>query len=320
MDAGLDFMQESIADAMLYSENRDFLRFLVNMERRYEREMELLKKRNDQMREVVDSIKRDTEQINTKMDSVLEKLDGLEVSFNELKTGNRDVEEKLAIMSSKLDRLEKTIPEEELEDYTLSCQKNYDKWNDMEELSKHFIQVAEYLFTKMQAYEKLDYSPVIIELCRALENEFLQKIFIKYTAELLKREGNRLNIFFSHDRASTFINGRTGLFIKIIEKSKNNNETPTYTLGEMKKIISFMNNPKLVKESPLLQDFNKFLVKNTDQIKLLKKEYLEQIQQLVDNYRNPSAHPNYMNLQSACDCKKEIPKQVNYFMDCVCVK
>ena len=320
MDAGLEFLEERVADAMLYSENRNALSFIVNFVLKYDKDMEMLKLENEQMREVVDSIKRDTEQINKKVDIVLEKLDGLEVSFNELKTGTRDVEEKLTIMSSKLNQLEKTILEEELEIYTSSCQKNYDKWDDMEELSKRFIQVAEYLFTKMQAYKKLDYSPVIIELCRALENEFLQKIFIKYTADLLKRKGNQLNSFFSKDRASLIVDGKTGRFINIITNSHRYNKTPIYTLGEMNTIISYLNDKDMVRESSLLQDFNKYLVNNTDQIKLLEEGYVKEIKEIVNKYRNPSAHPNDMSLKSAENCKGIIPERMNYFMDCVCVK
>ena len=66
------------------------------------------------IQEDVADVKKDTEQINAKLDVVLEKLNAIESTFSDLKRETRDIEQKLILMSSKLDKIEKEFDEEEL--------------------------------------------------------------------------------------------------------------------------------------------------------------------------------------------------------------
>lgn len=132
-------------------------------------------------------------EINTKMDGVLERLDTLAASFTDLKNENRELEQKLLLMDTKLTRMEESLGEdEELEDYYGLCQSLYNNWEELDPLTRRLIPVAEYMFSKLQKYDKPDFSPVILELCRALENEFLLKIFDKYTRDVIHRKGRDL--------------------------------------------------------------------------------------------------------------------------------
>lgn len=54
-------------------------------------------------------------------------------------------------------------------------------------ITRKFIPSEEYLYSKLQKYDKPDYSTVILELCRAIKNEFLLKIFRKYTLDLIEK-------------------------------------------------------------------------------------------------------------------------------------
>lgn len=270
------------------------------------------------IQEGVADIKKDTEHINAKLDVVLEKLNAIESAFADLKQETREIEQKLILMSSKLDKIEKEIGEEELEDYYVLCQSLYNNWDELDELTRRLIPVAEYLFSKLQKYNKPDYSPVILELCRALENEFLLKIFRKYTLDVIRRKDRNLDSFLATDKASGFLKNKTGVFVKAINKSVRTNK-PEYTLGQMNTVMSLMNDSNVVNASPLLQDFKNYLDSATIANALLNVQYIRKINDLVEKYRNPSAHPGFMTLDKATKCKEMMPDRMDYLMDCLSV-
>ena len=201
--------QEMLVKALLnkQNENSDVLSILSMM-------MGDLEAGIKQANEGIAAVKHDTEQIEAKLDTVLEKLEGLESAFSDLKNENREVEQKITLMVSKLERVENSISDdEELEDYYGLCQSLYNNWEDLDPLTRRLIPVAEYLFSKLQKYDKPDYSPVILELCRAIETEFLLKIFRKYTLDLIAREGNSINTFLAADKANPQLTRKTGELI-----------------------------------------------------------------------------------------------------------
>ena len=108
------------------------------------------------------------QEINGKIDVILEKLSKLEIEFTELKNESRNLEEKLKLMTVKLSKIEDNIEAEELEDYYALSQSLYVNWEDLDQLTRRFIPMAEFLYSKLQKYDKPDYSPVILELCRAI--------------------------------------------------------------------------------------------------------------------------------------------------------
>lgn len=264
----------------------------------------------------ITAIKKDTEQIISKLDVVLEKLDDLESEFLDLKNENREIEQKLILMTSKLTRIEDSLGEEELEDYYGLCQSIYDNWDELEDLTRRLIPVAEFLFSKLQKYKKPDYSPVILELCKAIETEFLFKLFSKYTLDLLGRKTRTLDSFLSGDMSSSFLKNKTGMFVKAISRASRTNK-PEFTLGQMNTIMSIMNQDNVVAASPLLQDFKTYLECQTVVHDLLNVQYIRKINDLVDKYRNPSAHPRLMTLEEAKECREIMPERLDYFMDCL---
>ena len=128
-------------------------------------------------------IRQVTTEINSKVDVVLETLTRLETEIVELKRENRNPEEKLKLMSIKMSKIEESVQSEDLDEYYELAQSLYENWGELDELTQRFIPIAEFLYSKLQKFDKPDYSPVILELCRAIENEFLLKIFKRYTME-----------------------------------------------------------------------------------------------------------------------------------------
>lgn len=259
-------------------------------------------------------IKQTTEEINSKMDIVLEKLNGLEREFTDLKKENRDLEQKITLMTAKLSKLD--IQGEELEDYYALSQSLYSNWDELDALTKKFIPLAEYLYSKLQKYDKPDYSPVILELCRAIENEFLLKIFRKYTLDLVGRKGTNLDSFLATDRASFELKDKTGQFVKAVSKAARTKK-PEYTLGQMNTILSITGDSQIVAKSPLLKDFVDYLKDNTEVNNLLDSKYIKKINDIVNKYRNPSAHPEFMSLEKANECREIMPDRLDYLMECV---
>lgn len=261
-------------------------------------------------------IKKTTDDINSKMDVVLEKLTALESDFADLKNENREVEQKLTLMMSKLSKLDSSVESEELEDYYALSQSLYSNWDELDSLTRKFIPLAEYLYSKLQKYDKPDYSPVILELCRAIENEFLLKIFKKYTHDVISRKGNNIDSFLATDRASFNLKNKTGQFVKAIAKAAKTRK-PEYTLGQMNTILSIMKEADTVRISPLLQDFQSYLEQNTEAQNLLDAGYINKVNDIVKKYRNPSAHPEFMPIEKANECRDVMPERIDYLLDCV---
>ena len=311
MDERASFSQEMILRALMnrVNENADLLNLLLQS-------AEFTEEGIGKIRSSVETIKSDTEQINDKLDAMIEKINSLERAFLDLKDETREVDQKIILMSGKLDRIEKSIDEEELEDYYVLCQSLYCNWDSLDALTRRLIPVAEYLFSSLQRYNKPDYSPVILELCRALENEFLLKIFTKYSMDVIRRKGSRLDSFLAADKASAFLQNKTGMFVKALTKSARTRK-PEYTLGQMNTIMSLANDTSVVSASPLLQDFREYLEQETVISDLLNVQYIRKINDLVEKYRNPAAHPGFMTLDKAKKCKEIMPERLDYLMDCL---
>ena len=261
-------------------------------------------------------IQQSTADIQSKLDDILKKLISMEREFADLKSERRDLEQKITLMISKLRKLEDSISDEDIEDYRELAKSLYTNWESLDVLTKRFIPLAEYLYSKLQKYDRADYSPVILELCRAIENEFLLKIFKKYTLDCIRRKGNGLNSFLAADRSNPNLTSKTGQFVKAISKAVRTGK-PEYTLGQMNAILSMLKEDQTVNESPLLQDFESYLNDNTEAAMLLDSDYIQKINDIVNKYRNPSAHPDFMSIQKADECREVMPDRIDYLMDCV---
>ena len=238
-------------------------------------------------------------------------------AINNLPLNDRDLKgDVYEYMISKLQKLEDSISDEDIEDYRELAKSLYTNWESLDVLTKRFIPLAEYLYSKLQKYDKADYSPVILELCRAIENEFLLKVFKKYTLDCIRRKGNGLNSFLTTDRSNPYLTSKTGQFVKAISKAARTSK-PEYTLGQMYSILSMLKDDQLVYESPLLQDFDNYLNDNTEAAMLLDSDYIQKINDIVNKYRNPSAHPDFMSIQKANECREVMPDRIDYLMDCV---
>ena len=253
--------------------------------------------------------------VENKVDSIIEALSRLQTDFQELRHSELSDDEKILVMVKKLERVETNIEQQEVEEYYALCQSKYDDyWVEFDELTRKFLPISEILFVKLKAIQDADYTPVVLELCKAMENEWLSKVFRRYAEDITNRKkGNMLDNFLWKDKSKLV--KVTGKFAKAINNSVNG--IFVFTFGQMRTTLQQLSDSQLLHDSPLLKDFYDYLKKNSKLDDLIKSEYMEQIDELIKNYRNPSAHSEFVSLQMAKDCREIFPERLNYFEKCL---
>lgn len=287
----------------------------------------------NEIKKVTNETKHQTDRIENKVDNLNETLKTFISSFDAFKKETRDVEEKLLLIAAKLTEVENNIDSNDYELYTEICRRNYYGWEEYEELTKKFLPVSEILYSRLQdpaiAANNVDFSPVVIELCRAIENEFLLKIFKKYVREFTKvySDIKSFDEFYSPDKSSkikVLVNDKektigfiTKTLASVISSTiRYPDYEPRFTLGDMHFILNSLVCEERINNSVLLQNLKEFIEKYFD-CKLLNSDYIANISKLVNNYRNPAAHPEYVSQEVAEECKEFMPEQMDYLIDCL---
>ena len=98
-----------------------------------------------------------------------------------------------------------------------------DQWNLLDTLTQRFLPSAEQLYDLLGKQDGADFSPFIIQYCRAFENEILTKLFCAYHDDVRRRIPDLIS-FVASDLSAT----QTGKFAKSVRDDKRK-----YTLGEM---------------------------------------------------------------------------------------
>jgi DNA modification methylase len=174
-------------------------------------------------------------------------------------------------------------------------------WERLDKSSQSFLPQAEFLYESIAQFSGQDYSPFIIQYCRALENELLTKLFSAYSDDLYERHPN-INEFLEND----INNDRTGPFAKAIKKHEN-----TYTLGTMNFIMGLMTlGGRTLEGSALLQDFRCFTMKYFSE-RIVEKTYLDQIKRINSDFRCKAAHPYVLDAEIAYRCRDQVRTCIN---------
>lgn len=174
-------------------------------------------------------------------------------------------------------------------------------WDRLEKASQTFLPQAEMLFDGISQSHADDYSPFIIQYCRALENEILNKLFRAYTNNVHERMKDITACL--HEELK---DNKTGKFAKALL-----NREVTYTLGEMSFILSLMKKGgKTLEGSSLLKDFQTFVVRYFDE-RILDKRYLDQIDAINKDFRCKAAHPYILDVEAAQRCRVQVRQCLN---------
>ena len=174
-------------------------------------------------------------------------------------------------------------------------------WDHLEKASQSFLPQAEMLFEGISQSDADDYSPFIIQYCRALENEILNKLFSAYTNDVHTRIRD-IAAFLSEELEDE----KTGRFAKALLK-----RDISYTLGDMSFILNLMKEGgNTLHRSVLLKDFRAFVVRYFGE-RILEKTYLQQINNINSDFRRKAAHPYILNAEVAQRCRVEVRACLN---------
>lgn len=115
--------------------------------------------------------------IESSIDDIKNVMLKLSVDFKEIKSLPRDIEERITRLYKKLEEQISNLHFEQNQiDSYINEIKNWLYYYDLLEVkSQKYLPEAEYIFDHISKLENPDYSPFILQYCRALENELLSK-------------------------------------------------------------------------------------------------------------------------------------------------
>ncbi len=237
--------------------------------------------------------------IEGKVDQVLTLLQAMDGEIKDIKKLHREDDEKIRRIYRSLDKKLGGIIKKagkDIQSYIEEIKYWFEFWDLLETASQRFLPQAEFLFDELGSLDNPDYSPFILQYCRALENEILIKLFSAYHS-WLEVEGTDRNELVESDLE----NKKTKTFAISIRRNRKD-----YTLGTMKWVMALMRTDgNTYRASPLLQNFRSFTLQHFQE-NLLEKEYLDSIQSITDTYRNKAAHPNVLDGETARSFHGEI--------------
>jgi hypothetical protein len=138
----------------------------------------------------------------------------LNYSINIIKKGRRNVEEKLLLIYGKIDKKinQKNVS---INEYEIIVNSWLEILENIDNNTLNYLRTGEYIYDSLFEINELneaDFSPFVIEYCRALENELKYSLFIPYSEKInnyssinYKKEYKILNKL-KEKRLLTFLN------------------------------------------------------------------------------------------------------------------
>lgn len=248
--------------------------------------------------------------IENKIDDIKTIILNLSIDFKEIQNLPREIEEKVLRLNKKLEEQISNLhfEQKQIDTYINEIKNWFDYYDLLETKSQKYLPEAEYIFDHISKLDNPDYSPFILQYCRALENELLSKIFRAYVQSLINRN-IEIDIKFAWDlgkkESGKPNDDNTFRLSKSIQRclTKNTDEW-FFELGSMEVILRYLTG-RTVEKSPLLQDLKEFVLARFEK-ELLNIEYLDEIKTIIREYRNQSAHPNLMDTEKAITFHKQM--------------
>ena len=248
--------------------------------------------------------------IENKVDDIKSVLTELVSDFNSIKELPREIDERINRLNESLDsKLDELISDQkQLDFYITEIKRWFDFYDLLETKSKKYLPEAEYIFDHISKLENPDYSPFILQYCRALENELLKKIFRAYVKSLIDREIEITKEFewdFGRKESRKPNSENTFKLAKHLQRCiRKPEEEWFFELGSMEVNLRYLTG-KTAEKSPLLIDLKSFVLNRFEQ-EILNIEYLDEIKTIIRDYRNQSAHPNLIDTEKAIRFHKEM--------------
>jgi hypothetical protein len=249
-------------------------------------------------------------ELGEKVDTVIQTLNLLTENIQKVKNLPREDEEKLIKINRLIDdKLSELNFKKDRNGYIEDVKNWFQYWDFLDEASKEFLPSAEYLFDEISNIGSEDYSPFIIQYCRAIENELLKKLFETFHLEI--------KTIYSEEELKKLLTNEIEIAdnkAKEFAKSISKNDSK-YTLGQMNYILGLTKNGgSTLKTSILIQHFRTFILAYYNEM-VIEKVYLAKINTITNDFRNKSAHPYILTLDIAKECQVIIRDGLNYFFE-----
>jgi len=290
---------------------------LLVIKDKYEKLKKVYKDPKDSSRQILERMRQDHSEVMSTMGRIENKVDDIKSiltelvsDFHSIKELPREIDERINRLNQSLDaKLDELISDQkQLDFYILEIKKWFDFYDLLESKSKKYLPEAEYIFDHISKLENPDYSPFILQYCRALENELLKKIFRAYVQSLIDRDVEIAKEFewdLGKKESGKFNSENTFKLVKHLQRClKKSEEEWFFELGSMEVNLRYLTG-KTAEKSPLLIDLKNFVLDRFEQ-EILNIEYLDEIKTIIRDYRNQSAHPNLIDTEKAIKFHKEM--------------
>lgn len=232
------------------------------------------------------------------MDSAIQASQAITSKLRELEEENGKYKDLMKELHEEMDRIRKSMTDRDKDIAVNACTKRYGSlWDTLNSSSKEFLYTAKYLLNKLKDMEG-DFAPVVIEMCRTVENELKSKIF---------------NGFISDVAYDSSCKSDDSPISGAVKSYKESSEF-FISLKQMHIELGNMNPRKSNTYSSRLYDYTSTVGWNSDQ--LASKELKDSGINFVDTFRNDSAHTKAFSEKEAMKCEEQTYKRIRAFMAC----
>lgn len=265
-----------------------------------------------------EEIKLDTTQIKSDTTEIKANIKSMMSEVREIKSLTEDNIESIDnSISLILDSVEKNYDFNDIDKYINKVTQWFNYWDKIENNTKTFMPGSELLYDNIKNSVFEDFSPFILYYCRALENELLNKIFLKFHTYFNSIPIEKQEILFNWNK--------DGLSEKKLKQYKqtfdglnSNIKNNKHTLGSMRFILSIIPNAKKkngserYQRSPLLKEFYIFTKKEFGDF---DPKTVKQLENIITNYRNKSAHVDIINEENALVFYEDLKELMNKLIE-----
>jgi len=258
----------------------------------------------DGLHKKIDTIESNQKSIKSDTSKILSNLELMMNEVSEIKSLTKNTNESIENSIVKIiNTTNNNYNFSDIESYIPRIKEWFDFWNILESESKLFMPRSEYLYDLISESDFDDYSPYVLYYCKVIELELFRKIFYQFSI-FLNQKNKEINELFKYDNENS--SKRT---IKDIEdgmmksfKNKLINNDSKYSLGEMRLILDLLPSSgsqkisRRFKALKVLQELDMFI---NNEIGSIPQDLIKEIKELINKYRNPSAHVGEINKDSA---------------------
>jgi len=176
----------------------------------------------------------------------------------------------------------------------------------LERQSFSFLISAEYIHDTLVKQFSEDYSPYVLQLSRSVESELLFKVFVPFINYI-----RNINPNCDKDYEEDQNHPTTRLFAQAVINNRH-----SISLGSMYFILNNLSEGTMLERSRLMSDFHLYVIDNFSP-DLYNTEFMIELNELLNKFRNKSAHISTISRDKASDCKFLVRKILARFLNLV---